>query len=162
MYRYLKLIKDFFFGDLAYFYAARYSLKADLAWQPLLYTAVFWGVVATLVFGDHAVIPPVDGLDAGWIYSGLLSPILGFVAVVMLKCGSGRHKYQAFWMRMAGNVGVATAIVSYNIESLQSHEFHPIPLAITTSSAWFLIVLIARDLRFIAMTERLASALRDG
>ncbi len=160
MRKYFKIVKDFFFGDLAYFYAARYSLKPDLAWQPLLYTAVFWGVVTTLVIGDKAVIPPIDGLDWWWAVGGLISPVLGFCAVVMLKYGNGRHRYQAFWLRMAGNAGVALTIITYQIESF--HELHPLTDAIAVSSAWFLIVLIARDLRFIAITERLASALRNG
>lgn len=141
------------------FWVARQALKADLAWQPYLYTAVFWGVVLTVIFGDGDTIPPIDRIDQAWILFGLISPVVGFAASMMLRLGQGQIRYSAFWLRIGANVGMISAISTY----LLAVVTQPRPMTVTTymAAVIFLTVLIVKDSHFLIQTEQVAKQIRD-
>lgn len=140
------------------FWVARQALKADLAWQPYLYTAVFWGALLTIAFGDEDTLP-IEHIDKAWIFFGLLAPVVGFISSMMLKLGRGQARYAAFWLRIASNVGLMSAISIYLIAVIK----HPSPMTITMYLACmlFLLVLLVKDSHFLIVTEQIAKKLRD-
>jgi hypothetical protein len=149
------------------YYLARLSAKADLPWQPYLHNAIFWGVILTLLFGEREVIPPVKGIDWIWVIAGLASPIIGFVSLVFLENGTGETRYRAFWLRLAADVGLATAILAYGVDSGIAHQHDRasdimyLGDAVLFSALMFLFVLIYRDIKFLALAERVATELHN-
>lgn len=139
------------------FWVARQAFKADLAWQPYLYTAVFWGAAFTTIFGDQDVFP-VDRIDRIWLLFGFVSPVVGFVASMMLRQGSGKIRYSAFWLRIAANIGLICGISTYLLAVIDN----PRPMTITmyTGCMMFVMVLIFKDLHFLLVAERIAKKIR--
>lgn len=153
------------------FWVARQAMKADLAWQPYLYTAVFFGAMLTMIVGDSDTVPPVDRIDATWLVFGVLAPAMGFVASLMVRIGHGQVRYSAFWLRVGANVGLIAALLTHQVATMDldrlhpmslSHDrLHPMSLSLMVSCLIFLVVLIAKDLHFLVVAERVAQKLRD-
>ncbi len=142
------------------YYSDRLLLKADLPWEPWLHCGVWLATFFALIFGDHGVVPPVDGVDWVWVGFGLVSPVLGFFSVWALECNRGRSRYVAIWTRMVADIGLVVAILGYlaarwgagglGISSLMSD-------IILFLSSWFTLTLVQRDIKFLVATEKLAA-----
>lgn len=141
---------------------ARLEARAELTWQPYLFLSSWLGALLTIIYGQTDIIPPGDRVgffDLVWLFAALTTPITGFAAVVVIKNGCGRWRYVALWVRMASSIGLMTAICSYLVERSWSGHAHPFEQSILFGSVVFLFVLIVGDIRFLAMTERLAGRL---
>lgn len=143
-------------------FEARLALKADLAWQPYLHPAVLIGCLLTLAFGDRDMIPPVDHWDWLWLAAGIVSPLLGFASIWMMKTKTGRARYRAFWLRLAANLGIITAMTVYEIARFSTEirhpiEYHPIVDTVFISAIAFMTVVVVRDIRFLIVVEKVAA-----
>lgn len=144
----------------------RVSGNPDLAWQPFLYTAAFYGAVLSMLFTNPGDQPPgthFSFFDFLWISGSLISPLAAFVAVWLLRHARGRSLYFAFWLRLSSGIGMTTSLVAYESQRLlYSTESHPFEDSIVVAAILFLFTLTIRDVRLISMTERLALKLRVG
>lgn len=142
------------------YYADRLLLKADLPWEPWLHCGVWIATFLALMFGDTGIVPPVTGVDWVWVSLGLTSPVLGFFSVWELEHGQGKSRYMAIWGRMAADIGLSTAILAYLAarwgEGLLGAS-SVLSDVILFLSAWFTLVLVHRDIKFLSATEQLAS-----
>lgn len=146
------------------FHESRLALKGDLPWEPWLHPAVWFGVICALILGDSNILPPVDDLDWVWVVFGLVSPVVGFSSVWMLAYGGGRQRYVALWMRMLADAGIVLAILFYELVRITSHDFQSgndrfgfVPNIVMLFAAWYMGVLVWRDVKLVVEVERLAS-----
>lgn len=151
-------------GDASW-WRRRLSVKADLAWQPFLFTAVFWGAVITLVYRWLDIMdvdPPgkdIDSIEGIWLWGALTAPVLGYVSVQVIQHGSGRWRYAALWCRLAADIGVATSLLCFGLRRFFDGPGHPFGQAILIACVSFLVFLTVRDVKFLIATEHLASYL---
>lgn len=143
----------------------RMKLLADMPWEPWLHAGVWSSVILILLVGEKGVIPPVDGLDWYWIIFGLISPTVGFFSVWTLEHRTGIARYYALWGRMIADLGLATAILLYQLDRYLAHQeisfrYGVLPNVVLMLAMWFTLVLVVRDVRFIIATEELAAQLR--
>jgi hypothetical protein len=141
---------------------ARMGVRADLAWQPYLFLAVFYGTILSVTLGDKTIDPPGADFEAAewlWSITAIGSPPLAFVAVWMIIHTSGRWRYLALWLRLAADIGIMAAMIAYLYEHIATRAEHPFEGAIVVASIIFIWVLIWRDIRFLIITERLARKL---
>lgn len=141
---------------------ARLQGRADVKWQPYLFTAAFWGALITILVGDPYVIPPGDNFgvfDVTWIVTALLAPISAISAAWTIRKHKGRRRYFALWLRLASNLALVTSILSYQMERIFFKEGHPFEDTILFGSSVFLMVLIVGDIRFLVFTEKLSHAI---
>lgn len=143
-------------------YAARVEAKEDVKWQPFLFTAAFFGALLTLVVGDGDTFPPGDSFDVFdwmWLVAAFVCPVTAALSAWSVERLSGRKRYFAMWGRLASNIGLLTSIISYQVERVFSGEGHPFEDAVLFASVLFLLVIIVGDIKFLALTERLADQL---
>lgn len=144
-------------------FKARLCGKPEVKFQPYLSTAIFYGAVFTLLIGDPWINPPgPDGvgiIDSIWIVSAIIFPLIALISdwAIVKRCG--RRRYFAMWTRLIANVGLMTALMSYQAERLLSGQGHPFEDTILFVSIVYLLVLIVGDIRFLTLTERLADEL---
>ena len=142
------------------FYMDRLTLKADLPWEPWLHAGVWISVIMTIILGEFGLYPPTDTADLVWLFFGLVSPPVGFAAVWMLEFHSGRIRYIALWQRAAADIGLSVAITAYLCNRLMTGQLGVVSIMsdiILGTAAWFTLTLVARDIRFIVATEKLAA-----
>lgn len=142
------------------FYVGRLTLKSDLPWEPWLHAGVWLAVLMTIILGEFGLYPPTDPPDLVWLFFGLVAPPVGFFSVWMLEYNPGRARYVALWLRMVADVGLAVAIGAYLFNRLMTGQLGTQSIMadmILGLSAWFTMTLVARDVRFILATEKLAS-----
>ena len=145
------------------YYSDRLNLQADLPWEPWLHCGVWIGVTLTLIFGEVGVVPPFDTIDSFWIFFGLVSPPVGFFSVWALEDNRGKPRYIAIWTRMSADIGLAACIFIYLVArgQLSKVDIHFISDIILIFSAWFTLVLVHRDIKFLITTEKLASVIHQ-
>lgn len=148
------------------FHADRLSLKGDLPWEPWIHCGIWLSMFAILAFGESDVVPPVDDFDWVWLIGGLLSPPVGFASVWMLAYCSGKFRYVAMWLRMLADAGVVMTIFLYQMERFQNHGWESVGFGhgimgnvLLDFSAWYMSVLVGRDIRLIIEAEKLAAAI---
>lgn len=148
------------------FHESRLQLKGDLPWEPWLHCCVWFGVIGALIWGDRDIIPPVDRLDWAWAIFGLMSPPIGFASVWMLAYSPGRRRYVAMWMRMLANGGLAACIILYEVERYFENWRRMtldigvnIPNLVFVFCAWYMSVLVVRDIKLVVAVERLAGVI---
>lgn len=141
---------------------ARLAIRPELAWQPYLFLAMFYGTVASVALGDSGFTPPGKEFDVHevvWAVTGFFSPILAFVAVWMIVHKEGRARYVALWLRLSSDIGAMTSLLAFLTYQLPRGEEHPFDGAILGGSVVFLALLVWRDVRFLVATERVATHL---
>lgn len=144
------------------YYAARLSMKPSLPWMPYLHPALLVGSLLTLLFGDRNMIPPINGWDWVWLTAGITSPLVGFWSIWIMHHYTGRLRYRAFWMRLAANIGLLTAMSSYEVarftvELVDPIEYHPLVDTVFLAAILFVSVVIWRDIKFLLVVERVAA-----
>lgn len=142
------------------FYFDRVTLKADLPWEPWLHAGVWISVIITMILGEWHLYPPADFADFVWLSFGLTAPVLGFTSVWMLEYHTGRVRYVAIWLRAVADTGLSIAILAYLANRLGTGQLGLMSImgdVILASAAWFNFTLVARDIRFIIATEKLAA-----
>ena len=145
------------------YYVERLLLRADLPWEPWLHCGVWIATFMALIFGDSGLVPPVAGIDWIWVVLGLGSPPLGFFSVWALEHGRGIVRYRAIWGRMAADIGLSTAIISYLCDRLGEGLLGVSAIlsdVILFLSAWFTLSLVHRDIKFLSATEELAGVIQ--
>lgn len=144
---------------------ARMGIRADLAWQPYLFLAIFYGTAISVFFGSDNVDPPGIDLELSewlWAVTGIGSPVLAFVSVWLIIHRTGACRYRALWMRLSADILAMTAMVTFLYEHIAVHAEHPFEGAIVVASIVFMGLLAWRDIRFLIVTERLARRLDGG
>lgn len=144
---------------------ARMGIRADLAWQPYLFLAIFYGTLISIFVRDERVDPPGTSFEQAewlWAITGLGAPTLAFVSVWLITNRTGRCRYRALWMRLAADILAITSMISFLYEHIAQHREHPFEGAIVFASIVFISILVWRDVRFLAITEKLANALEEG
>ncbi len=142
------------------FYMDRVTLKADLPWEPWLHCGVWCAVFATIVLGEWHLYPPQDTADWVWLLFGLTSPVIGFASAWMLEYHTGKVRYIAIWQRMISDIGLSVAIIAYLLNRIYTEQLGAGSIMADTIlglAAWFTLTLVARDIRFIVATEKLAA-----
>jgi hypothetical protein len=143
----------------------RLSIRADLAWQPFLFTAVWWGACLTMILrilDIYDVDPPgksIDSIEGIWLYGALSFPVVGYISVQVIQNGRGKWLYGALWCRLAADIGVATSLFCFMLREAVTDEAHPFMLTIMAAAVLFLTFLTVRDIKFLVATERLANYL---
>lgn len=141
---------------------ARMGVRADLAWQPYLFLAIFYGTLLSVIFSSNGVDPPGEKFELDeflWVITGLGAPVLAFASVWLITHTTGRCRYRALWMRLAADILAVTAMVTFLYEHIARHLEHPFEGAIVVASIAFIDILIWRDVRFLLITETVARAL---
>ena len=139
--------------------------RANLSWEPWLHSGIWIATIATLIFGDQGVVPPINGEDWVWVFFGLTCPVIAFFSASAIKRKPGRIRYLAIWTRTMADIGLVTGILAYLLARLNvgllgvSHIFGDVILLLC---AWFTSVLIYRDIKFLIATEKLASFIHQG
>jgi len=139
--------------------------RASLSWESWLHSAILIATIATLVFGDTGVVPPINGEDWVWAFFGLTSPVIAFFSASAIKRGSGKVRYLGIWTRTMADIGLVTGILAYLLARLNvgllgvNHIFGDVVLLFC---AWFTSILIYRDIKFLIATEKLASFIHWG
>lgn len=135
--------------------------KGDLPWEPWLHATVWLAVIATWLFGETHVSPPGDAPDWVWLLFGLVFPPVGFFSVWMIQFGPGSIRYVGMWSRATADFGLAVAILSYLLNKLLSGTAGESVMgeSVLLAGAWYMVVLVKRDVEFIILTERLADAI---
>ena len=143
---------------------ARMGVRADLAWQPYLFLALFYGTVISVTAGGDVDPPGMDFELTEWLWasSGIGAPILGFIAVWMIVNTTGRCRYRGLWIRLSAGVLAVTTMTAFLYEHIAIHAEHPFEGAIVVASILFVALLVWRDARFLLVTERLARKLQGG
>lgn len=143
------------------YYSDRLLLKSDLPWEPWLHCGVWIATSLALLFGDTKVLPPINGVDWVWVSFGLVSPPVGFFSVWALEFARGKARYMAIWTRMASDIGLVVAILSYLVArgqlGLLHLDIHFMSDIILLLSAWFTLTLVQRDIKFLIATEKIAT-----
>lgn len=142
------------------FYIDRVTLKSDLPWEPWLHCGVWLSVIATIILGEWHLYPPRDFADWVWLTAGISSPTLGFASVWMLEFHPGKVRYVALWLRMIADLGLSVAIIAYLCNRISTGQLGAVSImgdVILGTAAWFTLTLVARDVRFIIATEKLAA-----
>ena len=143
---------------------ARMGIRADLAWQPYLFLAIFYGTLISVFFGTESVDPPGTAFEQAewlWAITGLGAPTLAFVAVWRITNRTGRCRYRALWLRLAADILAITSMIAFLYENIANHSEHPFEGAIVFASIVFISILVWRDVRFLMITEKLAKSLED-
>ena len=143
---------------------ARMGVRADLAWQPYLFLAIFYGTAVSVVFASKEVDPPGTDFEVGewlWAITGIGAPVLAFVSVWLIVNMTGKHRYRALWMRLSADILAITSMVSFLYEHIVKHLEHPFDAAVVIASIFFISVLIWRDVRFLLVTEMVARSLHQ-
>lgn len=143
----------------------RLTLRSDMPWEPWLHCGVWIATFIVIIVGEKGVSPPVDGIDWYWIFFGLVSPFVGFFSVWTLEHHTGRARYYALWGRMISDAGLVIAIMLYQIDRFVVHDeieflglgYGVMPNLILFLAMWFTATLVVRDIRFIIVTEKLAT-----
>lgn len=141
---------------------SRLEVRADLHWQPWLFTATFYGALLTLLLGGVALVPPgvdVGGFEWVWLLAAFTCPPVAFAAAWFVRHGKGRVRYIAMWVRLAADIGVLTSLTTFLVERIFFGVGHPFEYAIFTACCLFLAVICARDVKLLILTERLADRL---
>lgn len=141
---------------------ARMGIRADLAWQPYLFLAIFYGTAISILVGSDNVDPPGEDFELTeilWAITGLGSPVLAFVSVWMIINKTGRCRYRALWMRLSSDFLAMTAMITFLYEHIAIHSEHPFEGAIVIASIVFMGLLVWRDIRFLFITELVARSL---
>ena len=146
-------------GDNTSYFLGRFKLKTELPWEPWIHAAVWTGVLVTLVTGELGLYPPGGNEDWVWLTFGLLSSPVGFFSQWALNYAGGRGRYIALWTRMLADVGLAVTILAYLISQWKGEDIrlHMMSSVILIFSAWFVLTIVVRDIRFIILTEQIGN-----
>ena len=164
-----------FWRDLMFpprdFQTSRLALEGDLPWEPWIHPAMWLGAAGAIIFGDGDLVPPIDGTDYVWLSFGIISPVLGFCSVWMLAYGTGASRYVAMWMRTIADLGIVLAIAFYEFEKMVAHGNSVIfqglgqgfvPNLVMIFAAWYMSVLVWRDVKVLIAVEKLAASIHMG
>lgn len=145
-------------SDTSYF-LGRFKLKTELPWEPWIHAAVWTSVLVTLVIGELNLYPPAGNEDWVWLTFGLISSPIGFFSQWALKYAGGHGRYIALWTRMLADVGLAVTILAYLISQWAGEDIrvHITSSVILIFSAWFVLTIVVRDIRFIILTEKISN-----
>lgn len=144
---------------------ARMNRLTDLPWEPWLHCGIWLSAIFTMIVGEYHLYPPLDAADWAWLILALSAPPIGFASQWMLAFHKGRLKYWALWLRMISDVGLSLAILCYLINRWYTGDLWVLDITadfILMLSMWFTLTLVARDIRLLLATERLAAHIRAG
>lgn len=147
------------------YYMDRLTLKAELSWEPWLHAAIWLATLSSLIFKPfESAVPPYNPVDWVWVFFGLVSPPIGFFSVWALEHGHGKARYVAIWTRMASDLGLVIAIITYLISRWDEHwvdDLYHVSDVVLLFAGWFCCTLVRRDVEFLLATEKLASILHE-
>ena len=138
-----------------------------IAFQPMLYMALWIAAIVIIVKGDFATIPP-DLADATtthgptfwmWIGLSLACPPLGLVSLWMVRAPSGVWKYRGLWTRLGADIGQGVALLIYVVQRFHIGDWHVYPMAATLAAGVFVAHLVLRDVERLWAVEKLANSL---
>ena len=137
-----------------------------IAYQPMLYLALWIAAFIILVKGDFASIPPIfaDHAVGGetyhlWTGLSLACPPLGLVSLWMVQSANGVWKYRGLWTRIGADFGQLVALVIYTWVRFAIGDWHVYPQATLIASTLFVAHLVLRDAERLVAVERLATKL---
>lgn len=145
--------------------------KGTLEWQrilyqPMLYLCLWIAVLVIIHRGDFTNIPPETSdkqneLFWAWSAVGIVSPPIGLISLWFIyKIKNGLWKYWGFWLRLAADIGMATAMLCYCIFRFDVGDYHVYTMATTVSSTIFVFHLVLRDCLKLYEIEAVASQLQ--
>lgn len=138
-----------------------------IAFQPMLYLALWVGAIVVMVCGDRWSAPPTlrdttEGVFVIWGASSLVCPPLALVALWMIQSQSGVVKYRGFWLRLGADIGQFTALFVYVAYRMHIGDYHVMTMAVLMSCVVFIGHLVMRDAKRVHALENLAKKLHRG
>lgn len=136
-----------------------------IAYQPMLYVALWIATLIILIKGDFAAIPPIFADETTgttyWLWTGLslTCPPLGLFSLWMVQSANGVWKYRGLWTRLGADVGQLIALLIYIVLRFVIGDWHVYPQATLLASTVFVAHLVLRDAERLWAVERLASKL---
>ena len=138
-----------------------------IAFQPMLYLALWVGAIVVIIWGDIWSMPPTlrdtsEGVFIVWGTLSLFCPPLGLIALWMIQSESGVVKYRGFWMRLAADIGQFTALFVYVAYRFHIGDYHVMTMAVLVACVVFIGHLVMRDAKRVHAVENLAKKLHRG
>jgi hypothetical protein len=126
-----------------------------------------WGATLRLMLSNQ--FPPIkfeaiaSWVDVLWALIGVIAPPLVLFSWWIIKKGTGKIRYLAFWFRFGGDVAMFSYVLAYHlaenyIPTLDEGDIFGRYLV--AACLIFLLFLVFRDLLSILMIERTVSKLR--
>ncbi len=127
--------------------------------QPILFLFVFGAAVRLAVNPDPT--PPFEQFFGTWFYwlcltLGVVAPLLCLLAWILIR-GCGRAIVLGQGIRLSGDIGVMTVLLSYHLTELPiSDESHLFSRYVVAAVMVFVLEMIVRDLWAIRLVNKLA------
>ena len=131
-----------------------------VAFEPMLYLALWLSAVIIIIVGDIWNVPPVlADTDSGahflaWSLLSLICPPLALIASRIIGSAGAAWAYRGMWLRLAADSGQAGGLAAYTLLRLEVGDFHVLPVATMLACLLFVVHLVFRDVGALINVER--------
>lgn len=134
---------------------------AKVAFQPMLYLAVWIGAILYLTIGDVTAIDKdlQGGMSNAWLSLSLICPPVAWGSLHLITHGTGAWKYRGFWLALGADIGQFTALLIYTVQKFGSGDYHVYSVTTLVAIVVFVMHLVMRDVKRLRQVEALARTL---